>query len=106
MMDNLTDDSGFITLEMVEELRAEIERLRERLEMYPVKLTTGEVDRGELLSESCDGIACRDETIKLQDAEIERLQTLLLATSTASFTNDTTSTASFTNDTSDEGDHT
>lgn len=50
MMDNLTDDSGFITLEMVEELRA----------------------------------------------EIERLQTLLLATSTASFTNDT----------SDEGDHT
>lgn len=60
MMDNLTDDSGFITLEMVEELRA----------------------------------------------EIERLQTLLLATSQASFTNDTTSTASFTNDTSDEGDHT
>jgi chromosome segregation ATPase len=53
---------------------AEIERLRERLEMYPVKLTTGEVDRGELLSESCDGIACRDETIKLLEAEIERLE--------------------------------
>jgi hypothetical protein len=42
----------------------EIERLRNRLELYG---TTGSGER-VLLDESCDGIACRDETIAMLDA--------------------------------------
>jgi len=42
------------------EAAKELDRLRERLEIYP--------------THPYDGIYCRDETIRLQDAEIERLK--------------------------------
>jgi len=48
------------------ELMREIARLRRRLEMFD--------DQGRLLPESADGIACRDETIRLQDDRINRLR--------------------------------
>lgn len=50
-------------------LKAEIERLRARLEIDP--------------RHKWDGIACRDETIRLQDAEIERLRADLDAVASA-----------------------
>lgn len=55
----------------VKALRAEIERLRERLEMWPVDPVTGEFNKSaDMLDESCDGIACRDETIRLADRQV------------------------------------
>ena len=53
------------------EAAKEIERLRDRLELYAVK---GDGSRGILLGESCDGIACRDEEIQHQKEKIERLR--------------------------------
>ena len=52
---------------------AEIARLRERLEVthaYDLSGKRIEVPAGSIP----DGIACRDETIKMQDAEIARLR--------------------------------
>ena len=62
----------------VDRLKAEVARLRRRLENDRVWRERG----GELveepadLPESQDGIACRDETIKLQDEHIDRLKAL------------------------------
>lgn len=75
-----TAESSFIlTGEQRELLRAaadEIERLMDRLEMRHVwqsidgKMTRVSVEPGSIP----DGIECRDETIKLQGAEIERIR--------------------------------
>ena len=50
----------------IKELLDRIEDLEARLELYATD--------GTRLPESCDGIACRDETIKLQDKRIEELE--------------------------------
>jgi hypothetical protein len=53
---------------------ATIARLEDRLELWPVDPATGEFDKSMKLGESCDGISCRDETIKLLDERCERLE--------------------------------
>ena len=61
---------------------AEIARLRERLEVthaYDLSGKRIEVPAGSIP----DGIACRDETIKMQDAEIARLREAALAAQSA-----------------------
>lgn len=61
---------------------AEIARLRERLEVTFAYDLSGK--RIEVLAGSIpDGIACRDETIKMQDAEIARLREAALAAQNA-----------------------
>lgn len=55
-----------VGIDPVKELTDEIDRLQHRLELI--------APDGTLLPESCDGISARDETIKLLDQRIERLQ--------------------------------
>ena len=60
---------------------AEIARLRERLEVTHAYVAGKRI---EVLAGSIpDGIACRDETIKMQDAEIARLREAALAAQNA-----------------------
>ncbi|HNP65939.1 MAG TPA: hypothetical protein PKH39_18570 [Woeseiaceae bacterium] len=56
-----------------EEAADEIERLMERLEMWPVDPKTREFDKSVLLTEDCDGISCRDETINQLEGRIRIL---------------------------------
>ena len=46
-----------------------IEQLEDRLEVYS--------SEGVRLGENCDGIACRDETIKCLDKRIEQLEKIM-----------------------------
>jgi len=55
----------------LEQRNRELARLRERLEMY---YTDDKGNRIECDSESMDGIACRDETIKLLDKNVSELR--------------------------------
>lgn len=58
-------------------LAAEIDRLRERLEMWPVD-KNGDLDKSQpMLNESCDGIACRDETIRQLQHQVDDLRELV-----------------------------
>jgi len=59
-------------------LLREVERLMQRLECY----ADDDDGRRVRLPESCDGIACRNDTIKLQDDRIDSLESAL-ATSAA-----------------------
>lgn len=61
-------------LAIISEQETEIERLMIRLEMWPVDPKTGEFDKSILMTVNTDGIACRDETIRLQDERIDKLQ--------------------------------
>ena len=49
-----------------------LRKLSERLEIWPVDPKTSEFDKSIQLDESCDGIACRDETIYQQDRRYEQ----------------------------------
>ena len=72
-MDDLVErlrDAGYVLVspgfrKLAHEAAARIEYLEKRLEIVPG------------LSETADGISCRDETIKLQDARIQALETSL-----------------------------
>lgn len=69
-------EKSYIALHAISgEQQAEIERLRERLEVYPVNPSTGEFEKDEMLPTALDGIACRDETI----AELEATNGKLIA---------------------------
>lgn len=61
---------------LFKEAAAEIERLRERLEMtHAWRMIDGKMAKIAVEPGSIpDGIECRDETIRLQDREIERLR--------------------------------
>jgi hypothetical protein len=75
------NDAPMPTERLLDECAAEIERLRERLEMtHAWQFIDGQETRIEVEPGSIpDGIECRDETIRLQDREIERLRTALRA---------------------------
>jgi hypothetical protein len=73
------DDDPTIIADMqaeIDRLRAENERLRERLEITHVwqSVGGGPLERVPAPEGIPDGIECRDETIKLQDARITELE--------------------------------
>lgn len=68
----------------IERLRSRVSKLEARLEIDHVyKLVDGKTQRIEIAPEDrdkqYDGIECRDETIKLLDANIKRLRSALAA---------------------------
>ena len=80
MSENLNDPNRLVTLfqyvldELINSLakaQAEIEKLRTRLELTA---TNGNGETVTLEIGECDGISCRDKTIRMQEAEIERMR--------------------------------
>ena len=68
---------------LIASLRAENATLRDRVQRLEIRLEMGNQDEEGAKSlrfdESADGIACRDETIRLQDQNIDRLRAKLEA---------------------------
>ena len=62
----ITKDELDNTVERMQKMADRIEQLEDRLEVYS--------SEGVRLGENCDGIACRDETIKCLDKRIEQLE--------------------------------
>lgn len=61
-------------LAKIERQQTRIDQLEQRLELWPVDPASGQPDRSIKLDESCDGIACRDETIRLLDEQRAKLR--------------------------------
>ena len=59
--------------DLIERLHDDLDNAEDRIAELEARLELYAAD-GTRLPESCDGIACRDETIKLQDNRIAKLE--------------------------------